>query len=426
MKNTILKKNLTLKVIFLSGFLLLGFTNKLFSQDSLIIYFGDEYHISSPHSNGFMKLFKCTDDGRFIHYGKTKQIVFPENFIVKDTALALNYFTGWKNSITPNQVLFLIGNYSSFSPVVYVDYNQNLDFSDDGDPLVFRADTSAIVYLNNSEFTSAQFPIKLYYPNLNPKLKGQVKSILGSTDDALGNDNVDVDYWFADKRMNLKVSYLVFDEDSLKIGIYDYNCNGLYNDLGFDRITISDSKNNPISIELNQGAVVYTDDFAIKVGNQVYEIQEIEASGKYIKLKKSEEKYLQPIKLGSDISDLNLKLLTEEITTIQHIQEHGKYLLIDFWGTWCKGCTQQLPALKKLVESNKDKLQVIGMSFGDTKEQIESYVKKHTIKWSIGFADEDLIRKLRVDGFPTYMLLNKSGEILLMNGDLEQISKIIE
>jgi peroxiredoxin len=419
-----LSKAINLLLLF---YFLLGFTIPTYSQDSLLINFDNQYHSADDSGNGFMKLLKCPSDAEVTYYGKVHQIVFPENFNVKDSALAFSYFTGWKDSKTPKSSLFLIGNYSSYKPIVYVDYNQNLDFSDDGQPLAFSKDSTVIVYLKNSEYPTALFPVKFFYPKLNPELKKEVETFIGgSGPDAIGNTLTSVDYWLADKRMNYKVADTWINDEKMKIALYDSNCNGLYNDKGEDRIIISDYRADFISGELSKGAVVYTDKAQIEIGEYIYEIEEIEYSGKYLKLKKSKKSYKRPIEVGDELSHFKLTLLSGETKSIKQLQEQDKYLLIDFWGTWCKGCTQQLPSLKEFAETNKDKLQIIGLSARDTKEQIERYISKHKVQWTIGYADDEIIKKLRIDGFPTYMLLDKNGELLLMNGEIEAISRLIE
>lgn len=408
-------------------FILIGFANTIDAQDSLFINFDNRYHSADDNGHGFMKLLKCPGDGKVTYNGKEHQIVFPDNFIMEDTALAFTYFTGWEDSKTGKSSLILIGNYSSYKPVLYVDYNQNLDFSDDGQPIAFGPDSTAVVYLKNSEHPSALFPVKLFYPKLSKESKKEVESMISmSGGDAIGNTILSVDYWLADKRMNYKVSDTWVNGKKYKIALYDYNCNGLYNDKESDRIIVSDYAENIISGELNKGAVVYSNTSQIEIGNQVYEIEGIEHSGKYIKLKKSKSSYKRPLGVGDEISYFKITLLSGKTETIKQLQHQDKYLLLDFWGAWCKGCTQQLPSLKELEKTNTEKLQIIGLNTGDERKQIDKFISKHNIEWINGHADDEIIKKLRIENFPTYMLLDKDGEIILMNGSIEKISKMIE
>jgi len=206
------------------------FQISLFAQDTITINFDSEYHLTNDKRNGFMMLIDNHDTN--VYYdGQAYKITFPSHFFVTDTAVAFNYFTGWQKPKIKNVSSFLIGNYTSKNPIMYVDYNHNLDFSDDGLPLKFKKDSTSIVYLPNSKLTSASFPIKFFYPELKPKSKKQIESIFTSTGPIIeGNNIVSIDYWIADKRMSCKVSNSWLNGRSIKIGLYDYDCNGLYND----------------------------------------------------------------------------------------------------------------------------------------------------------------------------------------------------
>jgi thiol-disulfide isomerase/thioredoxin len=405
-------------------FSLIGMTKTMYSQNSILVNFDSQYHLPQEDGNGFMKLLDCNGSDLINYDGNTYQIVFPDKFFVQDTAVAFNYFTGWKNAKIENATLFLFGNYSSHKPIMYVDYNHNLDFTDDGQPISFNHDSTAIVYLKNSEFPSSYFPIKFFYPKLELEAKNQIESIFSEMGpDVEGNNILSIDYWLGDIRMNYRISDTWINGRKFKIGLYDSDCNGLFNDKGKDRIMIGNYEKDSISGKLDKGAVIFSDSSQIEIGEQIYEIEEIEPSGQFIKLKKSQRIYNRPLNIGDEISDLKIKLISGETKTIKELQNQDKYLLLDFWGTWCKGCTQQLPFLNELKKSNNNKLQIIGLNFGDDFKKIEDYILKHNINWINGYADDNIIEKLRIDGFPNYLLLDKKGRIMIMNGTIDEIKK---
>jgi thiol-disulfide isomerase/thioredoxin len=43
----------------------------------------------------------------------------------------------------------------------------------------------------------------------------------------------------------------------------------------------------------------------------------------------------------------------------------GKYILLDFWGPWCKPCIQGIPELKALHEKYKNRLTIISIAIED-------------------------------------------------------------
>ncbi|MDX1628966.1 MAG: TlpA disulfide reductase family protein [Fulvivirga sp.] len=394
----------------------------LVAQDTITINFNAEYHGVNEEGHGFMKLLNNGTDE--INYGgELYKVTFPDQFFVGDTAIAFNYFTGWKNPAIANTTAFLFGNYTSHLPIVYVDYNHNLDFSDDGQPLKFNLDSTLTVYLHHSEMTSAFFPITFFYPGLTPEQQRQIEPVFATMGpDAEGNNVVDIKYWLADKRKNYKIVNSWLNGKAIKVGICDYNCNGLFNDLGEDRIVIGDFDKDVISGKLEKGAVKYSENVQIPLSGEVYEVVDIETSGKYLKLVKSNKTYHKPLGIGDNVGDLQIELITRQTVTVNELLQEKEFILLDFWGSWCKGCTQQLPDLKRLAK-NSDNLLLVGLNYGDNLSAIQNYITKHDIKWKNGIANEEIMKKLRIDSFPSYLLIDKNGSLIVMNGTIEEIEK---
>lgn len=108
----------------------------------------------------------------------------------------------------------------------------------------------------------------------------------------------------------------------------------------------------------------------------------------------------------------------------------GKHVLIDFWGTWCGPCIAEMPKVKEYQEKYKDKLVVLGVNSGDTKERIFKFMEPKGYDWQqvlAGEGDESLVLKLNVAGFPTKFILSPEGEILnRFVGDTEEAFEVLD
>jgi thiol-disulfide isomerase/thioredoxin len=93
----------------------------------------------------------------------------------------------------------------------------------------------------------------------------------------------------------------------------------------------------------------------------------------------------------------------------------GKYVLIDFWGTWCGPCIKEMPKVKAYQETYKDKLTVLGINQGDTKEKIDKFITPNGYNWTHlmdGKGDANFVFKFNVAGFPTKFIVDPEGKIL--------------
>lgn len=62
----------------------------------------------------------------------------------------------------------------------------------------------------------------------------------------------------------------------------------------------------------------------------------------------------------------------------------GKWVIVNYWATWCKPCIEEMPALQKLASDYKSKLVVLGVSFDKlNNDEINNFAKKVSVSYPL-------------------------------------------
>lgn len=93
----------------------------------------------------------------------------------------------------------------------------------------------------------------------------------------------------------------------------------------------------------------------------------------------------------------------------------GKWVLVNFWATWCPPCLEEIPDLIALHEKySKTKLVVIGiaMDYRDPK-QVTEFADSMFISYPIVLGNANIASQIgEVQGLPTSYLYNPEGKIV--------------
>ncbi len=92
----------------------------------------------------------------------------------------------------------------------------------------------------------------------------------------------------------------------------------------------------------------------------------------------------------------------------------GKYVILDFWGSWCGWCIKGFPEMKEYYNKYKGKFEILGIDCNDTEVKWKDAVKKHELPWLHVYnpRDSKVLSDYGVTGFPTKIIVGPDGKIV--------------
>lgn len=107
------------------------------------------------------------------------------------------------------------------------------------------------------------------------------------------------------------------------------------------------------------------------------------------------------------LNDINGKPLT--LSSLR-----GKYVVLDFWGSWCVWCIKGFPEMKTYYEKYKGKFEILGIDCNDPENKWKEAVEKHQLPWLHVYNPKGstVLSDYAIQGFPTKIIVGPDGKIV--------------
>lgn len=123
----------------------------------------------------------------------------------------------------------------------------------------------------------------------------------------------------------------------------------------------------------------------------------------------------QTIVEGAEAPDFTLNDVDGNAQSLSALR--GKWVVLDFWGSWCGWCIKGFPDMKATYAKYSDRVEFVGIACKDDEQRWREAIEQHELSWIQLFNPTDLQPSMSpmhlygVQGFPTKIILTPEGLI---------------
>ncbi len=94
-------------------------------------------------------------------------------------------------------------------------------------------------------------------------------------------------------------------------------------------------------------------------------------------------------------------------------QLRGKWVLINWWATWCGPCVTEMPYLQRVADERAEQLIVLGINLSEPRQQVEAFANENGISFPLLLNPPDAtVMDYLVSGLPQTLLVNPEGNVV--------------
>lgn len=135
------------------------------------------------------------------------------------------------------------------------------------------------------------------------------------------------------------------------------------------------------------------------------------------------------LKAGTVAPDFSLPMPDGKTFTLSDYK--GKYILLDFWASWCPDCRKDIPTVRSMYEKYGNKVMFVGVSFDTDHSRWTDCVSKNQMDWLHvselkKMRDAEIAKTYGVRWIPSMTLVGPDGKVMLSTVVIERMEEAIK
>ncbi|MEK3992774.1 MULTISPECIES: thiol-disulfide oxidoreductase ResA [Robertmurraya] len=127
------------------------------------------------------------------------------------------------------------------------------------------------------------------------------------------------------------------------------------------------------------------------------------------------------VKINESAPNFSLKNLSGSEHNLEELK--GKVVLLNFWGSWCKPCKNEMPAIQNVYDKYKNNgFEVLAINIEESEFVVRNYFEQNNLHLPVLLDKQSEVTNLfNVDLLPASFIINREGKVVQIHeGEIQE------